>query len=64
MRDTFVRAIIELGHTLGLPVVAEGVEEPSQLSQLKSLGCDMGQGFLLGRPAPFAELPLAEDALS
>lgn len=53
--DTFVRAIIELGHTLGLPVVAEGIEERSQMLQLNSLGCDMGQGFLLARPMPFAE---------
>jgi EAL domain-containing protein (putative c-di-GMP-specific phosphodiesterase class I) len=45
-----VRSIIELGHNLGLSVVAEGVEEPEQFLQLRDLGCDVVQGYHVGRP--------------
>lgn len=41
-----VAAIIRLGHTLGLSIVAEGVERPEQRDALRSLGCDAAQGFL------------------
>lgn len=44
------RAIVGLGHELGLEVVAEGVEEPEQLHFLTECGCDVVQGFLIGRP--------------
>jgi diguanylate cyclase (GGDEF)-like protein/PAS domain S-box-containing protein len=44
------RAIIGLGHDLGVAVVAEGVERPRQLEILREMGCDHGQGFLLARP--------------
>jgi len=47
-----VAAVVELGHALGLSVVAEGVETASQLAQLRMLGCDGAQGFLIGRPVP------------
>ena len=47
-----VRAVIELGHALGVEVVAEGVENDAQLDQLRTLGCDGAHGFLLGRPVP------------
>src|SRR5206468_8700874 len=45
-----VRSTIELGHNLGLTVVAEGVETDHELEQLRSLGCDMAQGYLIARP--------------
>ena len=51
-----VRSIIDLGHNLGLTVVAEGVEEEAALSTLTGLGCDVVQGFLLSRPLPALEL--------
>jgi EAL domain-containing protein (putative c-di-GMP-specific phosphodiesterase class I) len=45
-----VGAVVELGHALGMTVVAEGVETDSQLAELRSLGCDMAQGYHLCRP--------------
>jgi len=47
---TIVRSMIDLGHNLGLKVVAEGVENEEDLAMLKSLGCDLGQGFLFSKP--------------
>src|SRR5947209_5104169 len=47
-----IGAVVELGHALGLSVVAEGVETAAQLAQLRTLGCDGAQGFLIGRPVP------------
>jgi diguanylate cyclase (GGDEF)-like protein/PAS domain S-box-containing protein len=49
------RAIIAMGHSLNLQVVAEGVETPEQLHYLHELGCDSVQGFLLGRPMSATE---------
>ncbi len=49
---SIVEAVIRLGHSLGLTVVAEGVETPLQLNRLRELGCDKGQGYLFGRPRP------------
>jgi diguanylate cyclase (GGDEF)-like protein len=49
---SFVRMIIELARTLGVGVIAEGIETPEQVSALLALGCDLGQGFYLGRPRP------------
>ena len=43
---------IELGHSLGLRVAAEGIETHAQLAFLEDEGCDWVQGYLIGRPAP------------
>jgi EAL domain-containing protein (putative c-di-GMP-specific phosphodiesterase class I) len=43
-------AIVTLGVTLGLEVVAEGIERPDQMEALRKLGCPIGQGYLIGRP--------------
>jgi diguanylate cyclase (GGDEF)-like protein len=51
-----VRSIVELGRGLGLEVVAEGIETEQQAALLRELSCDMGQGFLLGRPQAPATL--------
>jgi EAL domain-containing protein (putative c-di-GMP-specific phosphodiesterase class I) len=52
---TIVRSTIDLGHNLGLKVVAEGVEDQSAWNMLRSLGCDDAQGFFMSRPlAPAA----------
>jgi EAL domain-containing protein (putative c-di-GMP-specific phosphodiesterase class I) len=54
-----VRKVIEMCHTLGLEVLAVGIETPEQAALLKEMGCDFGQGYYFGRPLPseeFAEL--------
>jgi PAS domain S-box-containing protein len=51
-----VAAVVGLGHSLGLSTVAEGVETEAQADMLLWLGCDLGQGWLYGRPAPAAEI--------
>jgi diguanylate cyclase (GGDEF)-like protein len=48
---TVAKAIIGLGNALGLEIIAEGIETPSQLAELERNGCRLGQGYLLGRPA-------------
>jgi EAL domain-containing protein (putative c-di-GMP-specific phosphodiesterase class I) len=58
-----VSAIVALGRSLGLRVVAEGVETEQQLQYLTRIGCDVLQGYLLGRPVPSGELLLAGAAL-
>ncbi len=50
-----IQAIVGLGHGLGLEVTAEGVENEEQLEALRFIGCDIGQGYLLGRPVPVLE---------
>jgi EAL domain-containing protein (putative c-di-GMP-specific phosphodiesterase class I)/GGDEF domain-containing protein len=51
-----LRAIVKLGHGLGMTVTAEGIETRRQLSLLRDIGCDLAQGYLLGRPAPPSDL--------
>ena len=53
---TLVRTIIEMGHSLGMVVVAEGVESASQLQFLEENGCDQAQGRLFGEPCAAEEL--------
>ncbi len=48
-------ALVRFGLDLGVHVVAEGIETPSQLSALRALGCPFGQGYLFSRPVPAAE---------
>jgi EAL domain-containing protein (putative c-di-GMP-specific phosphodiesterase class I) len=44
------RAIIQVGHDLGIEVVAEGIERPEHLELLREMGCELGQGFLIAKP--------------
>jgi EAL domain-containing protein (putative c-di-GMP-specific phosphodiesterase class I) len=48
-----VRMIIKLSHTLGMRIIAEGVESEEQAEQLRQMGCDLGQGFHFAEPLPF-----------
>jgi diguanylate cyclase (GGDEF)-like protein/PAS domain S-box-containing protein len=57
-----IRAIVSLADGLGLRTVAEGIESPEQLAIVTELGCDLGQGFFLGRPAPSKALPDAAES--
>ncbi len=51
-----VRAVVDIAHTLGLSVVAEGVEREDQLRALRELGVDEAQGYFLARPMPSLEI--------
>jgi diguanylate cyclase (GGDEF)-like protein len=48
--DALAHTLIQLGKTLGIQTLAEGVEEPAQAHQLRAEGCDLAQGFLFARP--------------
>lgn len=48
--EVILKYIIEVGHALGLKIVAEGIETIQQLSLLKTYGCDIGQGYLFSKP--------------
>ena len=54
--EAIVHSIIALSHSLGLSVVAEGIEDEGTLARLTELGCDSGQGFHMSHPVPAAEL--------
>jgi diguanylate cyclase (GGDEF)-like protein len=55
------QGIVDLAHRLGLDVVAEGIETPSELSHARALGCELAQGFHLGAPASSARTNPDED---
>ncbi len=54
--DTFVRAMTDLGHTLGLAVLAEGIEHNDALRKLSNLSVDLGQGYYFARPLRIEQL--------
>jgi EAL domain-containing protein (putative c-di-GMP-specific phosphodiesterase class I) len=53
---TIVRSTVELAHSMGLKVVAEGVENGQGWNLLRRLGCDFAQGYFISRPMPTAEV--------
>ncbi len=58
LEDTAIlRMVIGLAHTLGMKVVAEGVESEEQAEQVRDMGCDFAQGFLFSKPLPPEEVP-------
>ena len=61
-----VRSTIDLAHSLGLKVTAEGVETNACFSLLAAMGCDLAQGYLISKPLPCKELLtfLEEDRLA
>jgi diguanylate cyclase len=56
-----VRATIELSHSLGLRVVAEGIEDKATLDLLSDVGCDLAQGYFIGKPKPADKLTFRSD---
>ena len=54
--SALVRAIISLGESMSLKTVAEGIEDAQQAEKLRSLGCDLGQGFFYGKPMSAVDL--------
>jgi EAL domain-containing protein (putative c-di-GMP-specific phosphodiesterase class I) len=54
--DPILRAIVSLAHGLGIDVVAEGIETPTQLDHVRAAGCDRGQGHCFDRPMPAEDL--------
>ena len=54
--STLASMILQMTAALGVTSVAEGIENPAQLSVLRSLGCDLGQGYLLSRPLEAEDL--------
>ena len=54
---TIISSTIELAHSMGLRVVAEGIEEPEAWNLLRRLGCDYAQGYLISRPLPAEAVP-------
>ncbi len=67
--SALIHTLVELGRTLGLVTLAEGIEDHTQLEALRDELCDRGQGFILSRPVPSAEIeallvqPASERAL-
>jgi EAL domain-containing protein (putative c-di-GMP-specific phosphodiesterase class I) len=52
-----IEAVVTLAHSLGMSTIAEGVETPAQLADLRSSGCDSVQGYLLSRPTTAEQVP-------
>lgn len=61
---TLVAAVVALGHSLGLTIIAEGIENKTQADMLARFGCDVGQGWLFGRPIPAEEVSRSFDSSS
>jgi len=60
-RAALVAGVVDLGRTLGMDIVAEGVETPAELAALTALGCRFLQGWLMGRPVPAEALAAVVD---
>jgi EAL domain-containing protein (putative c-di-GMP-specific phosphodiesterase class I) len=58
-----IRSTVDLAHSLGLRIVAEGIENLETLALVDDLGCDAAQGYLMGRPVPSEEFDLGPVAL-
>lgn len=56
MAERLVDGVVALGHSMGRTVLAEGVETAAQYDWLRNVGCDMAQGYHVGRPAPLESL--------
>ncbi|KAK0339376.1 hypothetical protein LTR94_034786, partial [Friedmanniomyces endolithicus] len=55
--EAITSTVVNLGHCLGLEIVAEGIETAAQESYLRDINCDVGQGFLYARAMPAEAVP-------
>jgi len=62
-KQALVEAFVSFGHRIGARVLAEGIERRSDLATVTALGVDLGQGYLLGRPAAEPALPRSMEQL-
>lgn len=58
-RRSVINALVGLAGNIGMDVIAEGIDQPKQISVLRDLGCRLGQGFHFARPMPFETLQIA-----
>jgi EAL domain-containing protein (putative c-di-GMP-specific phosphodiesterase class I) len=58
--SAIVSSLVHLSHDLGIPVIAEGVEDEETLAFLRNHGCDVAQGYALGKPCELALLPTGQ----
>lgn len=63
-QQALTRAMLTFAYEVGAKVIAEGIEEPAELTTLQELGVQWGQGYLIGRPAPLPEAWLVADAFA
>ena len=56
-QQELVQLMITAAHAFNLRVVSEGIEQSDTLDRLRSLGCDLAQGYLMGRPMPAGDIP-------
>ena len=56
--SAIVRAVADLGGSLGMTTIAEGIETAEQLAEMRAAGCTEGQGYLIGRPMPASEVAM------
>ena len=56
---SIIRSTVDLAHSLGLRIVAEGIENLDALELVDDLGCDAAQGYLMGRPVPAEDFDLS-----
>ncbi|MEU6646402.1 bifunctional diguanylate cyclase/phosphodiesterase, partial [Saccharomonospora sp. NPDC046836] len=60
--EPIIKGIVTMAHSMGLTVIAEGVETERQCTMLRDLGCDQAQGYYFGKPAGLAELATPTDS--
>ena len=58
-RRSVIAALIGLAKSTDMTVIAEGIDQPSQIEVLRDLGCHLGQGFHYARPMPYSDLEMA-----
>lgn len=58
-RRSVIAALVGLSRSTDMTMIAEGIDQPGQITVLRELGCDLGQGFHFARPMPFDEVVMS-----